>query len=430
MRGLKNKSKALIILDLIFYSLSLLLTLYFRFGDSFENSLELHIKDFSIVIFCWLILNYIEGLYSLRSMSKDGLIVSIIRSQLINIIFGFGYFYLNPFTNITPKTNILIIVSIAMFFLYLVRRLYFLNKKKNLINVLILGEGTEVEEVKDFANEKPFLGYRVSNTTSINNITLSDYDLFVVENNFDQRELCEVLDQSFQNKEIVNHSRFCEDIIGKVPVSSLDESWFYNNEVGKRDYLYEVIKFLFDRFIALLLIMITIPIYMILFPFLLITSGRPFFYSQIRTGYKNRPFRIYKLRTMKTDAEVAGAKWATPNDDRVTPMGRFLRASRLDELPQLWNILIGDMSIIGPRPERPEIIASNLEGKIPYYKFRHLVKPGVTGWAQVNYGYGYSDNDSFIKLQYDLYYIKNKSAWLDFRILLKTIKTVVTGVGH
>lgn len=430
MRGLKNKSKALIILDLIFYTLSLIIALYLRFDDNFEKSLLLHIIDFSIVIFCWMILNYIEGLYSLRSMSKDGLIVSIIRSQLVNVVFGFGYFYLNPFTTISPKTNILIIVGLATIFQYLVRRLYFLKKKKNLINVLILGDGKEVDEVREFANSKPYLGYRVTNTTSLENISLTTFDIFVVESNFKKTELCKILEQSFKSKEIINHSRLCEDIIGKVPVSSLDESWFYNNEIGRRDYLYETFKFVVDRFTAFLLILVTIPIYMLLFPILLITSGRPFFYSQIRTGYKNRPFRIYKLRTMKTDAEIAGAKWATPNDDRVTPMGRFLRASRLDELPQLWNILRGDMSLIGPRPERPEIIKSNLEGKIPYYKFRHLVKPGVTGWAQVNYGYGYSDNDSFIKLQYDLYYVKNKNVWLDLRIFLKTVKTVISGVGH
>ena len=430
MTGLRNKSKALIISDLIIYIAILAVIVKIRFPRSFEASFIIHLRDFSFIFFTWLILNYIEGLYSLRSMSKDGLIVSVIRSQLINILFGFGIFYLNPFSNITPKTNIVLIILLSSLAIYLVRRFYFLRGKKNLIKVLIIGRGQEVEEVKVFANSKPYLGYDVASISEVMDNNISMYDLIVIEDHMNKDELCNILDYSFDGLEIISHSKFCESVIGKVPVSSLDASWFFINEISKRDIAYEVMKSFIDRSVAFILILFTIPLYIFLFPILLITSGRPFFYSQIRTGYRNKPFRIYKLRTMKTDAEIAGAKWATPNDERVTPTGKFLRASRLDELPQLWNIFKGEMSLIGPRPERPEIIKSNLEGKIPYYKFRHLVKPGVTGWAQVNYGYGYSDNDSFIKLQYDLYYVKYKNIWLDLRIILKTIKTVLTGVGH
>lgn len=430
MKLLKNKSKTVIILDVLIYLLALLITVKIRFSNNFNNAVVVHIVDFLPVLVCWLVLNYIEGLYSLKSLSKDGLIVSIIRSQLINILFAFGVFYLNPYAEITPKTNIFLIVAISSLLLYLSRRFYFFKSNKNLVNVLLLGAGKEVAEVKAFANNKPYLGYKVSTSHNLDNINLNLFDIFVIEDSLNKSDQCTVMNKVFCGKEVIGHSKFCESIIGKVPVSSLNANWFYLNDISDKDYLYEIIKFLVDRLTAIILILITIPIYLILFPVLLISSGRPFFYSQIRTGYRNKPFRIYKLRTMKTDAEISGAKWATPNDSRVTSMGKFLRASRLDELPQLWNILCGDMSLIGPRPERPEIIKSNLEGNIPFYKFRHLVKPGVTGWAQVNYGYGYSDDDSFIKLQYDLYYVKNKNIWLDLRILLKTIKTVLTGVGH
>ncbi|MFG1505561.1 sugar transferase [Halobacteriovorax sp. ZH5_bin.2] len=430
MHNYLTRAKFFIFLDFLVYYTSLALTLYLRGGRDLADRIIEHFEQFSLLFFLWIILNYIEGLYSLRSISKDGLAVSVIRSSLLNIAIGFGYFYLNPFTHISPKTNMIISVLVSSSFIYLLRRFFFLSNKRNLVDVLIVGDGSEVTEVKNFANSKKYLGYNVISKRDISGEDFAKYDLFVIEDDINKKDILKVLNQRFNGKDIISNSKFCESIIGKVPVSSLDSSWFYNNEIGRRDYLYEAIKFVVDRFSALLLIFITIPIYVILFPILLITSGRPFFYSQIRTGYKNRSFRIYKLRTMKTDAETSGAKWATPNDDRVTPIGRFLRASRLDELPQLWNILRGDMSLIGPRPERPEIIDSNLEGKIPYYKFRHLVKPGVTGWAQVNYGYGYSDDDSFIKLQYDLYYVKNKNIWLDLRIFLKTVKTVLTGIGH
>ena len=133
---------------------------------------------------------------------------------------------------------------------------------------------------------------------------------------------------------------------------------------------------------------------------------------------------------MVKNAEKNGAQWATTNDSRITPIGSFLRKTRLDELPQLWNILKGDMSLVGPRPERPEFIQTILAPKIPFYNQRHLVKPGVTGWAQINFRYGASEDDALEKLQYDLYYVKNQSFWLDIRIIVKTIKTVLTGAGR
>jgi lipopolysaccharide/colanic/teichoic acid biosynthesis glycosyltransferase len=143
-----------------------------------------------------------------------------------------------------------------------------------------------------------------------------------------------------------------------------------------------------------------------------------------------RVFNVYKFRSMRNDAEAeSGAVWATPGEDpRVTPVGRFLRRSRLDELPQLWNVLRGDMSLVGPRPERPEFV-ENLTRQIPFYGQRHVIRPGLTGWAQVRYAYGASVEDSMEKLQYDLYYIKNRSMALNLYIIFETLKTVITRSG-
>jgi lipopolysaccharide/colanic/teichoic acid biosynthesis glycosyltransferase len=152
-------------------------------------------------------------------------------------------------------------------------------------------------------------------------------------------------------------------------------------------------------------------------------------YSQQRVGLQGKLFTVYKFRSMYTDAERGtGAVWARPGDSRVTPLGRFMRRTRLDELPQLWNILRGDMSLVGPRPERPEFVSGLLE-QIPFYGQRHVVKPGLSGWAQVRYTYGASVEDSLEKLQYDLYYVKNFSLSLDFFIVFETIKTVVLRRG-
>ena len=158
-------------------------------------------------------------------------------------------------------------------------------------------------------------------------------------------------------------------------------------------------------------------------------SEGPVLFRQIRTGRNNREFRILKFRSMRTDAEADGARWAQREDPRATKVGRFIRLTRLDELPQLINVLRGEMSFIGPRPERPEFVRE-LEKSIPFYDFRHVVRPGITGWAQVLYPYGSSVNDSREKLQYDLYYIKNYSLALDLVIIFKTARVVLSGSGR
>jgi sugar transferase (PEP-CTERM system associated) len=180
---------------------------------------------------------------------------------------------------------------------------------------------------------------------------------------------------------------------------------------------------------ALGLSIMTLPLIPIIALLIKLTSPGPVLYRQKRVGFRNRVFNCYKFRTMCADAEAdSGPTWACDDDPRVTKVGKFLRATRLDEIPQLWNVLRGDMEFVGPRPERPEFI-EQLSAQIPYYRLRHVVRPGITGWAQVNYKYGNSVNDSKEKLKYDLFYIKNMSLGLDFWILFQTVKTVLFGEG-
>jgi exopolysaccharide biosynthesis polyprenyl glycosylphosphotransferase len=159
-----------------------------------------------------------------------------------------------------------------------------------------------------------------------------------------------------------------------------------------------------------------------------LSSPGPIFFRQSRVGRHGRPFSLIKFRTMRDDAEADGAIWATANDSRVTPLGRFLRKSRLDEIPQLWNVLKGEMSFVGPRPERPEFVGW-LAKEIPFYELRHMVRPGITGWAQVRYHYGASLEEAKRKLEYDLYYVKHLSLGLDLLIMFETIKIIMLGRG-
>jgi exopolysaccharide biosynthesis polyprenyl glycosylphosphotransferase len=187
------------------------------------------------------------------------------------------------------------------------------------------------------------------------------------------------------------------------------------------------IQLISKRLLDLTLVILALPILLIIIPVIAFAvrmdSPGPSFYRQIRCGRAGKPFAIYKFRTMVTDAERDGVKWAQKNDTRITKMGRFLRKSRLDELPQLYNVLKGEMSIVGPRPERPEFI-EQLEEEVPFYRTRLMVKPGITGWAQVHYDYGNTVEDALIKLQYDFYYIRYQSLALDVYTMFRTVSVL------
>jgi sugar transferase (PEP-CTERM system associated) len=220
-----------------------------------------------------------------------------------------------------------------------------------------------------------------------------------------------------------------ERYTGKIAIENLRPSWLIFSEGFRKSRAQETVKRLMDVFLSLVGFVLGSPVMLIVGLATIATSRGPALYRQQRVGQHGRVFTVHKFRTMRADAEKeTGAVWARPNDDRVTPFGRTVRRTRLDELPQLWNVLCGDMSLVGPRPERPEFVRS-LTDEIRFYGQRHVVRPGLTGWAQVCYTYGATVEDAMEKLQYDLFYIKHRSTALDLFILAKTIKTVVMRRG-
>lgn len=242
----------------------------------------------------------------------------------------------------------------------------------------------------------------------------------------------ELLKARFSGSRIIDLSKFYEYTWRKIPVFHLGAAWFFLSDgfslVANRFRLR--IKRLTDIFFSAGLLIITWPLLLMTAVLVkLDSSGDQIIYQQIRTGKDGETFTIYKFRSMRQDAEASGVQWAQKNDQRVTTVGKLIRLTRLDELPQLWNVLKGDMSFIGPRPERPEFNIE-LERAIPYYNLRHIVRPGLTGWAQVLYPYGASVEDAREKLQYDLFYIKNFTFLMDLQILLKTVSVVLLGKGR
>jgi sugar transferase (PEP-CTERM system associated) len=239
----------------------------------------------------------------------------------------------------------------------------------------------------------------------------------------------ELLQLRMQGIKIEEATSWLEKISGKIEVENLYPSWLVFGEGFRRSSTFIAVRRVLSIIISLIGLICALP----LLPFIVLAirldSKGPVFYTQTRVGKAGRTFKVVKFRTMRQDAEAtSGPKWAGDNDPRVTRIGKFLRSSRLDEIPQLWCVLRGDMAFVGPRPERPEFIEW-LSKEIPYYNVRHMVRPGLTGWAQIKYKYGSTVQDAREKLQYDLFYIKNASIGLDLLIMFQTVKTVLLRRG-
>ncbi len=239
----------------------------------------------------------------------------------------------------------------------------------------------------------------------------------------------ELLELRLRGVRIDDGTSLLERATGKIDVDELHPSWMIFGDGFRLKQHYWFRRRVLSTFLALVLSLVTLPLVPIIAFLIKVTSRGPLLYRQKRVGLQGRVFDCFKFRTMRQDAEAdSGPTWARDDDPRITPIGKFLRRSRLDEIPQIWNVLRGDMAFVGPRPERPEF-ATKLNEQIPYYNIRHSVRPGITGWAQVNYGYGASAEEAKEKLRFDLYYIRNVSILLDLLIVFYTIRTVLIGRG-
>jgi sugar transferase (PEP-CTERM system associated) len=260
-------------------------------------------------------------------------------------------------------------------------------------------------------------------------LTVDEIVVAITERRGGAMPLRELLDCKLRGIRVYDLASYYEQILGQIRLDALYAGWLVFSEGFVQEGTRTVVKRLFDVTAALLLLILAAPVMLLTAFLIFLDSGFPILYRQERVGLHGRLFNVYKFRSMGNDAEKDGApRWATANDNRVTFIGRIIRKARIDELPQLFNVLMGDMSLVGPRPERPYFV-DQLTKQIPFYAVRHSIKPGVTGWAQVRYHYGASVEDSAQKLQYDLYYVKNHTVMLDLVILFETIGVVLTAKG-
>ena len=316
--------------------------------------------------------------------------------------------------------------------------------------VLVLGAGPRAKRLKQLG-ERPESGFAIIGYVDMNEgqaqveqaiqrSAIEDLTLFVanlgasevvlaLEERRNALPLKDLLRVKTAGVHVNDFSSFLERETGRVDLDTLNPSWLiFSDGFSSGRALSSVAKRMFDIAVSGVLLLLSFPLIALFALLVKLDSRGPAFFRQQRIGLYGQPFTLLKLRSMRTDAEAGGAQWASEDDPRITRLGRFIRKVRIDELPQVWTVLRGRMSFVGPRPEVPQFV-EDLENRLPYYAERHMVKPGITGWAQINYPYGASIEDSRRKLEYDLYYAKNYTPFLDLLILLQTLRVVLWPEG-
>jgi exopolysaccharide biosynthesis polyprenyl glycosylphosphotransferase len=446
--------------DLAMLTLGLFLAVSLRYWQLSAGEFALLLPTFATLFAMAAVIAFIIGLYDLtRAKNSWGFFQKIILASVVWTAAGISFFYLrppiyvSPGHSITPKTILLLTALVGFGGIALWR--FFHNRFLSHVlwqqTVVFVGCTKETLELISLFKREPGLGFAVvgivhhtpvegiltSGTLEELKARLGQRTINVIAIHASAasgRVLTELYEQIFRQIEIIDLAIFYERVTGRIPPFTFSESWFLSNLKEQDKKIYDRFRIFFDYAIAVIMGVVSA----VAFPFIAfsiyLNSPGPVLFKQTRIGRGGRPFIMYKFRTMVSltkegSAETEGPQFASVGDARVTRVGRFLRRARLDELLQFINILKGEMAIIGPRPERPEFV-EKLTAAMPFYSLRHLLKPGLSGWAQVQRSYYGDIEENLFKLQYDLFYLKNRGPILDLAILLKTINTLLRFAGR
>ncbi|MFA6106244.1 MAG: sugar transferase [Patescibacteria group bacterium] len=469
---MNNRLKKFTILfgDFVFLYLALYLALSLRYLSlPSAATWQDHFFPFTAIFFGWIIIFYISGLYDLKAaVNGSEFIRKITQSLSVAALLSVIFFYASPGMGIAPKTNLIIFIFIYGIIFVLWRRAcnWLLKSRLPKTSLAFAGLNRQASELIAYLIKKPHLGYDVKfivegkNSADANQagenmaetadekgfklvfppiIRISELKNMAEKNKIsalifseNPRESGELRTALFSclplNIKYQSLANFYEQLTGKVPVEAISEMWFLENMNEGKKNGFDLFKRVYDIILAFAILVLTLAFWPLIALAIKMESQGPVFIRMPRSGKNGAEFGMLKFRSMR---EIGNDRSPTlPGDRRITGFGSFLRKTRLDEIPQALNILRGDMSFVGPRPERPELILE-LEKQIPFYRERMLVKPGITGWDQISGEYhSPSYEDSLKKLQYDLFYIKNRSLYLDLSIILKTIATVVSREGR
>lgn len=431
--------------DIIIFVISLWLALVIR--NLVVPSRELfilHLLPFSLIFVAWVVSFFVAGLYGKHTLLfKSRLPTLILNTQIINSILAIAFFYFIPALIITPKILLFIYlaVSFALILLWRVRLVSMLGFRKKQ-KAFLVGEGKEIRELYEEVNNNrryslSFVGFLDIEKEGfdidddlVRPIYENGISVVVVDSKSEKIEplMPHLYNLIFANVRFVDMHKVYEDIFDRVPLSLLRYNWFLQNISSASHPVYDTLKRLMDIFVSFFALMVSLLFYPFVFAAIKLDDGGEIFSHQDRIGKGNGIIHLLKFRTMtKNDGGVWGSE-----ENKITRVGAFLRKSRIDELPQLWNVLFGNISLIGPRPEFPEPVKQYIS-LVPYYNIRHLIKSGLSGWAQIYHEnhphHGIDVAETKNKLSYDLYYIKNRSIMLDVKIALLTIRTLLSRSG-
>ena len=447
MIGSKWEAFTLFLGDIALLYATLWITLAFQNTEAADFvGIELHLIPFSIIFIVWLLSFFIAGLYDKHTLLlRKRLPGLILKTQATNSVLAVLFFYFIPIFKITPKTNLFIYIGISFLFI-LGWRLFIvaLGSSARREKAILIGTGAEMRELEYEVNKNPRYHIHFVRTIDVEKINEADFKNEIIGTIYAQGITTIVVDLQndkvtpliphlynliFSKIRFVDKYKIYEEVFDREPLSLLGDSWFLENISQAPHLIYDTLKRVMDMIVSFILGIFSLVFYPFVWLAVKLDDGGALFTYQNRVGQDKKNIRLMKFRTMTANDQ---GQWSKGVKNEITRVGRFLRKTRIDELPQLWNVLAGDISLIGPRPEFQEP-AEAYASHIPYYNIRHLIKPGLSGWAQIYQKEApHHDVDieqTRVKLSYDLYYIKNRSVWLDIKIALKTIKTLLSRTG-
>lgn len=446
MKVINTKEPVILFLgDLTVLFGSLWITLCLRYLSVPSIDLwNLNFIPFLSVFILWIVVFYIAGLYEKHTTILRNNIPSILfNAHIVSGLIATSFFYLIPFFSITPKTILFIFIAVSFFILYLFRvfvypKLFNFKKQK----AILIGEGVEVEKLFQEINQNKYYQLYFSEIISPQDFSrlelVTHFKEMLQENNISivvidmknkniESFLPTLYDLLLEKVVFIDLYKVYENVFDKVPLSLVQYNWFIENISVYKHVVYDALKRSLDIFVSCVGGMISLLLYPFVILAIKIEDGGSIFITQERVGQNRKPIKIYKFRSMQRNENGV---WVGESQNKITKVGKFLRKSSIDEFPQFWNVLKGDLSLIGPRPDMTKL-EERLVQEIPYYNMRYSVKPGLSGWAQTKQDIIPNNiEENKDRLAYDLYYIKNRSIYLDIQIILKTIKALLIRGGR
>lgn len=431
--------------DLLSFSLALWIALALRYGSLPSAQLVFdHLEPFSVLFLLWTFVFFVAGLYEKHTLVFKGKLPSLIlNTQVVNSLLAVVFFYMFPFFGIAPKTvlAVYLVVSFLLIVLWrvtLVPRFGFRHRE----NAILIGAGDDMQDLKEEMNGNERYNLRFVSSVDLNQLDGIAFQEEVVEKIYSEGVTSVVIDLKhekasailpslynliFSKVRFLDMYKVYEEVFDRIPLSLVGYNWFLENISFSPHTMYDTLKRMMDVVVAGALGVVSLVFYPFVYLAIKLDDGGDVFITQDRIGKGNRIIKLWKFRSMKKND---GGVWPKDGDSSITRVGSILRKSRIDELPQLWNIVRGDMSLIGPRPDIIDL-GKKLASEIPYYTVRNLIKPGLSGWAQIKQDIvPHSIEETRERLAYDLYYLKNRSFILDLTIALKTMKTLLSRTGR